>query len=232
MANFVIDGNLFKNIQSQIKRETEKFLGKGKGISVQLPEIREFVVENQEQMFANGGKTWVVDHFVKQIRDQRKSLSVVNSANEDIIIRNNYTEIANNTHEQKTELPVPSQQSAPLANQQQNGNLVLPSEILTEVQTKFSNYSQEVQIELVNHLQELKLQSALELRQKLNELANLESKLLLKVLGEYRVQHENTLSSLRQTLSQTTNEVKGQSANFTQAFQQRNQEIKAMFGIL
>lgn len=224
MANFIIDGNLFKNIQSQIKRETEKFLGKGKGVSVQLPEIREFVVENQNEMFANGGKAWVVNHFVEQVRSQSKSLAVVDSVKSDIDISYNYTDSTPNT-----ELPIPAQQQAPLATQQTA--ITLPSEILAEVQTKFSNYSQEVQMELVNHLQELNFQSALELRQKLNELSQLESKLLVKVLGDYRTQHESNLSTLRQTLAQTTDKVNSQSENFTQQFNQRKREIELMFGL-
>lgn len=231
-SNFIIDGNLFKNIQSCIKRETEKSLGKGNGISVGLSEIREFVVENQKEMFANGGKSWVIDHFVKQIQQQRKEIVPVESHSERIIISNNYTNELANT---ETSLPVPVAEKPALTKQAPtqalSTELSLPSEILAEVQSKFSNYSQEVQMEVVNHLQELKLQSALELRQKLDELSNLEARLLSKILGDFRTQHENNLSSLRKTLSETRGEVAVQAGNFTQSFQQRTREIEMMFGL-
>lgn len=220
MANFIIDGNLFKSIQSSIKRDTERFLGKGNGTSVSLSEIREFVVENQNEMFSNGGKQWVVDHFVTQVRNQRSALSVSTSAEKPIIIDYNYSQ------SKPEQLGQITTQSAP-----QISSLELPKEILSEIQTKFSGHSQEVQQEIVRHLQELKLQSALELRQKLNELSNLESRLLTKVLTDFRNQHESNLSTLRQTLASTKREVDTDSQNFTQEFKDKIKEIEKMFGL-
>lgn len=232
MANFVIDGNLFKSIQSAVKRETERFLGKGNGISVSLPEIREFVVDNQADMFANGGKPWVVNYFVEQIKSQQNSLVVSTPTNSSIIIEYNDTVEDSVVKEETSTLLAPKSQNLAVREATPEcSSLGLPAEILTEIQTRFANHSQEVQEEVITHLQELKIQSAIDLRSKLNELGNLESRLLRKVLSDYQKQEEDNLLAVRESLSKATTNVGTKAENFTQEFNKRIRDAEMMFGL-
>lgn len=219
--SLIIDSKLFKNIQSSIKREV--------GISVQTEEIREFVLANQDEMNSNGGKAWVVRHFVDQIRSQQSSITPISKSELPIYIPNIYSDGAKLQESVgQVDAIVPTQETQ--ASSLTATSNTLPSEILKEVQQRFS-HSQEVQAEIVNYLQDQQFTSALELRQKLGELANVESKILSKILSDYRNQHESNLLQLRATLNQSKSKASENAQVFTQTHQNRLREMEAAFGL-
>lgn len=219
--NQIINGDLFKNIQSAVKRKT--------GVNVPTQEIREFVLDNQEEMNSNGGKSWVVRHFTDQIHSQKNSITPVQQSTSPIYIPNIYSSgVDTQESVDQVDAIVPAQPNHP-SNLSIPANS-LPSEIIQEVQQRFS-HSQEIQSEIVNYLQEQQFTSALELRKKLGELASVESKILSKILSDYRNQHESNLSQLRDTLNQSKIQASSNAQNFTQTFQSRIREMKESFGL-